>query len=332
MALTTLRGKILASLLFGLAVVIAIGLFSDLRAVGADFGRFQWELLPIIIGCTLLNYGLRWLKWDYYLRRLCFGQGVSNLDSGLIFCAGMVMSVTPGKIGEVFKSYLLRRVNRTPVSRSAPIVLAERLTDGLAMLLLMGLGLTLYPPARPAFAALVVVTLIGILVVQNRPLCERIVALIATVPLGKKIAPRLLTVYDSLSQLLNWRVLLISTLISLVSWGFECLAFYYVISGLGIESTGLLLLQATFIFAASTLFGLVSFLPGGLGASEVSSVGLLVTMVGLSASSATTATIIIRFCTLWFGVVVGLIALAWFSRRYQNAELGVENAELGIEN
>ena len=31
---------------------------------------------------------------------------------------------------------------------------------------------------------------------------------------------------------------------------------------------------------------------------------------------ATTATIIIRFCTLWFGVTLGAIALAIFSRRY----------------
>jgi glycosyltransferase 2 family protein len=324
MTLKSLRGKVLASLALGLVVVVAIGLLSDLRAVGDDLRRFGWALLPLVLGCTLLNYALRWLKWDYYLKRLQLDDQVSRLDSVLIFCAGMVMSVTPGKIGEVFKSYLLKRINNTAISASAPIVLAERLTDGLAMLLLMGLGLTLYPPARLAFVVLVLATVAGIALLQQRPLFERMVGFIERLPLGPKLAPRLLTIYTSLNQLLDWRILLVSTLISLVSWGFECLAFYYVLVGLGIEGTPLLLLQATFIFAASTLFGLVSFLPGGLGASEVSSVGLLVAMVGMNASSATSATIIIRFCTLWFGVLVGVIALAWFGRRYRDRVLSFE--------
>jgi uncharacterized membrane protein YbhN (UPF0104 family) len=322
MSFNTLRGKILTSLLIGLAVIIAISLFSDLREVGRDLGAFQWLLLPAILGLTVLNYLLRWLKWEYYLRRLGLGQGVSRLDSGLIFTAGLVMSVTPGKLGEVFKSYLLRRVNATPVSRSAPIVLAERLTDGLAMLLLMALGLTLYPPARPAFIVLVVATLAGIIIAQNRGLSMGLIGLAERLPGGPRLAPRLRNIYESTAQLLDWRILIVSTLLSFVSWGFECVAFYYVLAGLGVSGGWLLLLQCTFIFAASTLFGLVSFLPGGLGVSEVSSVGLLVAMAGTTSSAATTATILIRFCTLWFGVLLGVIALAWFGRRHRAAYTG----------
>lgn len=329
MALKTLQGKLLASLLLGLAVIIVIGLVSDAQAVGRDLGTFRWELLPAILGLTVLNYALRWLKWEFYLRRLALGGDVGRLDSALIFCAGLLMSVTPGKLGEVFKSYLLRRVNGTAVSRSAPIVLAERLTDGLAMLLLMALGLTLYPPARPIFVVLVLATLAGILVLQFRQLSLALIDGTARLPFGKRLAPRLHAIYASTLQLLEWRVLLVSTVISFISWGFECLAFYYVLVGLGVEGTPLLLLQATFIFAASTLFGLVSFLPGGLGVSEVSSVGLLVAMVGLVASTATTATILIRFCTLWFGVLVGAVALGWFGRRYQAEPAGSLVLEAG---
>jgi uncharacterized protein (TIRG00374 family) len=331
MSLKTLQGKIVVSLLIGIAVVIVMGLVSDAQAVARDLGSFRWELLPAILGLTVLNYALRWLKWEYYLRRLALGAGVGRLDSALIFCSGMVMSVTPGKVGEVFKSYLLKRVNGVAVSRSAPIVLAERLTDGLAMLLLMALGLTLYPPARPVFAALVIATFAGILVLQYRQLSLALIGGVSRAPLGAKVAPKLLTVYESTAQLLNWRVLGVSTLISFISWGCECLAFYYVLVGLGVEGTALLALQATFIFAASTLFGLVSLLPGGLGVSEVTSAGMLVAIVGLPASAATTATILIRFCTLWFGVLVGVVALAWFGRRYgeDGGERLQDTAEVG---
>lgn len=312
---TSLRRSILISLALGLLVVIALGLASDARAVAASFGAFDWTALPAVLGLTLFNYALRWLKWDYYLRRMGMGDGVSYYDSVLLFTSGMVMAVTPAKVGEVLKSALLKRINGTPITASAPIVLAERITDGLAMLLLMAAGLTLYPPARPAFVALLVITVIGLLVVQSQPLVARLLALLERLPLGGKIAPRAATVYDSSRRLLSWRLLSVSTIISIVSWFGECAALYYVLVGLGVTGDDLLL-KATFVFAASTLFGLVSFLPGGLGVSEASSTGLLVLLVPMAAGPATTATIIIRFCTLWFGVSLGVIALAQFGRRY----------------
>lgn len=316
--LSQLRGKIILAALIGLVVVAALGLFSDIRQVGDSFRHFNWAMLPAILGFTLLNYLLRWLKWDYYLRKMNMGQGVSYADSGLLFTSGMVMAVTPGKVGEVLKSFLLRTINGTPVAQSAPIVLAERLTDGLAMLLLMGLGLTLYPPARPAFVLLLVLSVAGIIVLQFRPLCERLLALLARMPVVGKLAPKIATIYESTHQLLSWQLLLVSTIISVVSWFGECVAMYYVLRGLGVEPSWLLLLIATFVFAASTLFGLVSFLPGGLGVSEASSTGMLVLLIpGLAAGAATTATLIIRFCTLWFGVSLGAIALAMLSRRYR---------------
>lgn len=129
--------KIAISVILGALVIAALGIFADLRDVGTSFATFDYRMLAPVLLWTIFNYVLRWLKWDYYLRKLNFGTNVSRYDSALLFTSGMVMAVTPGKVGEVFKSYLLKRINNTPVSASAPIVLAERLTDGLAMLLLM---------------------------------------------------------------------------------------------------------------------------------------------------------------------------------------------------
>jgi glycosyltransferase 2 family protein len=316
--LSNLRRNIIVSALLGLLVLVVLGLVGDIRQVGQSFGTFDWRMLPAILGFTVLNYVLRWLKWDYYLRRMGMNRGVSRTNSALLFTSGMVMAVTPGKVGEVLKSYLLRRINGTPITASAPIVLAERVTDGLAMLLLMGFGLTLYTPARPAFFALLLISVAGLVALQFRALMERMLAVIEGLPFGSRLAPRLMTMYISSQRLLSWRLLLASTAISIVSWFGECIAFYYVLRGLGQPPSYLLLLQATFVFAASTLFGLVSFLPGGLGVSEASSTGLLVLLVPMAGGPATTATIIIRFCTLWFGVTLGALALAIFGRRYSD--------------
>jgi glycosyltransferase 2 family protein len=320
-ARANLGRNIALSAVLGALVLAALSLFTDIRSVGTSLATFRWSLLWPILLWTLFNYALRWLKWDYYLRKLGMGAGVSYADSGLLFTSGMVMAVTPGKIGEVFKSYLLRRVNHTPISASAPIVLAERLTDGLGMLVLMAVGLNLYPPARPLFWLLLIGGIVGIGVLQYRPAAEWLLDRSGRLPVVGRFSQAARRFYESSFALLSWRLLLVSTIISIVSWGGECVAFYYVLVGLGVTPSFDLLLIATFVFAASTLFGLVSFLPGGLGTSEASSVALLVALInGLALPVATAATIMIRFCTLWFGVSLGVIALLIFERRYRSAD------------
>lgn len=318
--------KVALSAVLGALVVAGLGIFADFRQVGESFAAFNYQaLLPILLW-TLFNYALRWLKWDYYLRKLNFGQGVGRLDSGLLFTSGMVMAVTPGKIGEVFKSYLLKRINGTPVSASAPIVLAERLTDGLAMLLLMAAGLNLYPPARPLFWVLLLAGFLGLIMLQSRTLTERLFTLIEGRALGRRIAPQLRAFYASTFALFSWQLLLVSTLLSIVSWFGECIAFWYVLTGFGQPASSHLLLVATFIFAAATLFGLVSFLPGGLGVSEASSAGLLLLLLPMTKPTATAATLVIRFCTLWFGVSLGMLALLVFERRHSGQTAGIDGA------
>lgn len=311
--------KVALSAVLGALIVAALSLLTDVRAVGNSLAMFRWSSLWAILLWTVFNYVLRWLKWDYYLRKLGMGDGVSRADSGLLFTAGMVMAVTPGKVGEVFKSYLLKRINGTPISSSAPIVLAERLTDGLGMLLLMAVGLNLYPPARPLFWLLLAVGVAGVAALQYRPLALWLLDRIERLPLIGRFGGHARSFYESSFALLSWRLLLVSTILSIVSWGGECVAFYYVLTGFGIAPSVDLMIIATFIFAASTLFGLVSFLPGGLGTSEASSVALLVALVGgMTLATATAATVMIRFCTLWFGVSLGVLALLVFERRYRD--------------
>jgi uncharacterized protein (TIRG00374 family) len=70
--------------------------------------------------------------------------------------------------------------------------------------------------------------------------------------------------------------------------------------------------EAVFIFAFSSIIGALTMLPGGLGTAEGSIVGLTV-MLGVDISQATAATLIIRFSTLWFGVIIGLVILQFLS-------------------
>jgi len=115
--------------------------------------------------------------------------------------------------------------------------------------------------------------------------------------------------YESAYTLLQWRPLLLAILIGLVSWSGECGALYFVFIGLGVAPSLALLIKATFILAFSSLVGSASGLPGGLGAAEGSVLGLTRLLVSPSAAFGGATTLLIRFCTLWFGLALGVIAL-----------------------
>jgi uncharacterized protein (TIRG00374 family) len=68
---------------------------------------------------------------------------------------------------------------------------------------------------------------------------------------------------------------------------------------------------AVFVLSFSTAVGAVSALPGGLGAAEVSIAGMLTLILGMPPAEATSATVLIRLATLWFGVALGLITWAF---------------------
>ncbi len=320
-----LRGRFLLSLGLGLCVVLALSLWGDVERIGQAFAQFRWRYLPLILGLTLLNYLLRFIKWHYYLGQI--EARVERGDSAAIFLSGLSMVMTPGKVGEFLKSYLLKQVAGTPMSASAPVVLAERLTDGIALLLLAVAGLALFRHGWPASGGLALIAALAVLcvaLVQHRPTAERLLDLASKLPLVGRWAAHLRSFYESAYRLLTLKNLLLAVGIGLVSWSGECVAFYLVLLGLGLPDGWLLLVTASFILAASTLLGSASLLPGGLGLADASVTGLLLLLSDVTRDVAVAATLLIRFCTLWFGVVVGVAALLAFRRRFAPARLAID--------
>ena len=73
---------------------------------------------------------------------------------------------------------------------------------------------------------------------------------------------------------------------------------------------------ATFIYAAMTVAGALSFLPGGLGVTEAGMLALLAKFgTGIDRGTAAAATFVTRGATLWFAVALGLPAMVLYARR-----------------
>src|ERR1044072_5197291 len=164
-----MRGRLLLGLILGVVVVVALSVYADFTKMVEVLRDFEWLLLPFVLLFTMFNYVLRLYKWDVYLRMIG-ATGVAKLDSALIFFSGMAMAMTPGKVGEVLKSYLLKQVRGTPVATSAPIVMAERMTDGIAMLVLAAAGLVLFDYGRLVMIGIAVFVVVFLVVFQNRAL------------------------------------------------------------------------------------------------------------------------------------------------------------------
>jgi uncharacterized protein (TIRG00374 family) len=108
------------------------------------------------------------------------------------------------------------------------------------------------------------------------------------------------------------------TAIGVISWSGECIAFFLVLSGLGIDDSWSLLLIATFVLGVSSLAGGISMLPGGLGVADASVAAMLLVLVddpGMTDAVAVAATLLIRFATLWFAVLLGVAMLFVLRRR-----------------
>ncbi len=302
-----LRTGLIFSLALALIVMTAIALYGDLPHLIAAIAHFRWEFLPIILGLTLFNYCGRFLKWQYYLKRLTIT--LSWRKSLLIFMSGLSMAITPGKVGELLNSYLLKRSTGEPVSRTSPIIMSERLTDGIAMIALSSTGLFLYRYGWELLAVLLACVVAGVLVIQNRRLSLALLAFGGRLPVISRAAQWLGAFYESSYTLLQWRPLLLAISIGTVSWAGECVALYFVFAGLGLGFGFELFVKSMFIMGVSSLIGSASGLPGGLGTADGSMIGLTRLLLTPSATIGGAATLLIRLCTLWFGLALGVVAL-----------------------
>ena len=292
----------------------AIALLGDVRALRATLSTFAWWTFAASLALSLGNYGLRFFKWDFYLRLL----GIHDVPRGESFCiylAGFSMSVTPAKAGEVFKSALLASARGYPIARTAPIVIADRLTDLISLIAMVALGGLLFPGGW--IVALAATTLVVglMLFVLVRPLGDWTIAQTERFALGRRLAPKVRDAYDALRILASPRALLLPTAISVLAWALEAIGLWVILVGLGAPAP---LALASFVYATATLAGAVAMLPGGVGGAEITMISLLVALShgAIATPAAKAGTLLCRLATLWFAVLLGALALAWFRRHY----------------
>lgn len=268
-----------------------------------------WGALPHVAAAAalaVLSFALRSVRWHIYLQAVRVRSTLAF--SGLTYMAGLAYTVSPGKIGEVTRArYLLDRGGSWGTVSGAFVV--ERLLDLIILTAFGGVVLS----ARPEFRAVTWITLASCLA-----LCIALVVLpwsqalarCQSQSMGQRLARAVLTPVCQAQVFLRGRLFTIGLLLGALAWACEGLAVAALVQGITPGDWPWWSVGGS--FAVAIVVGALSFLPGGLGGTEVVMTGLL-HWLGISLADALLITLVWRLVTLWLAVALGWAAVAWLS-------------------
>lgn len=301
---------ILLSILGGIVLYLGAMFLSDFHATRDAIlavGLVGWS---VILGLSLLNYALRFWRWDWYLKKLSHTRLPRRRHLAYYLC-GFALSTTPGKAGETVRSLYLKRHNIS-YAHTISTFFVERFQDLLSIVLISCAAGFLFQGYGP------VVLVTGLIVFGSLPLLHSRKVLQGLTDwsqqhpgkLGSALA-HLVTLLKSSALLLRNQELIVGLLIGFMAWLAEALGFWFLLHWLGQDVS---VLMAVSIYGVAVLIGAISFLPGGLGSTEAVMTLLLVSL-GVEQSVAVAATLICRIATLWFAVFLGLIVASVLAAR-----------------
>ena len=295
---------IIISIILSIIVYAVFFFFTDWASIISSVEKIGLALIIILLILSLLNYAMRFLRWEVLIRNAKIK--IKLKDSLKSFLAGLCLTITPGKAGELFKASFVKKYSNTSRLKVLPIVILERIFDltGFASILLISLlfvSFENYASAAMQASIIIFAALIfSFLFIKTRICREIIKKVINKFSFLKKKEEIILEVLDDYSAISFTKIMALIVL-SFLGWFFEVIELYLLFNVFNINAD---IFMAGFVFGFSSLIGLISFTPGGIIGFEASSGLLLSNLLGLTVSTAAVITLIIRLTTLWFAVLI----------------------------
>lgn len=308
------RNGLWLTAVLSVGVFVGLVVFAEATAVAAAFAAFEWRIFLVVLMLATTAYVLRFLRWEFYLRTLSID--IPLRVSAVVFFSGLMFVVTPGKVGELWKSWFMKDLQGVPASRVTSVVGADRLTDFLALGLMASLGPLVYGRSIALIVIVFVTVGLGIGLLQWRSACLRLLSVLESAPVVNKYARAAEELYESSQALFKPRPLGVAMVLSTAAWTIEATALWVILYGFGIPGS---VFQSVFVYGFGLVIGAVSMLPGGLGVAEASMVGLLLSF-GYERSVAVSTVLILRAGTLWYAVLLGLTVYVQFTTKLRLVE------------
>jgi len=290
-------------LIFALAGVVLYGIATfagDYRTVVTALSEFPGRKLALVMALVIFGWLLRGWRFSYYLRKsnehVPLGYALSA------FLAGFALTGTPGKVGEAVKGVFLKQDYGVPVTKVMGILVVERLMDLWGVLLLGSFSLLLFRGWEGLFFLCAGIVIAGGVFLCMERLYRPVLQRLSKVSFLSWPSVKVLETLLAGKDLMKPRVFFVGLVVSAIAWGMESVALYVIMEGFALPTT---LLQANFVYCFSTIVGALTMLPGGIGTTEAGMIGLLA-FLGIPYASGLPSVILIRLCTLWAAVLVGI--------------------------
>ncbi len=278
-------------------------------------GRVDWSeaagtiagsnilLVACALGIYYATFPLRAVRWALLLRE--GGAEVGWRDLVRILLLGwFVNSLVPAKLGDLYRSYLVKRRFGISLSRTVGVVVAERLLDLVVVFGLLVIG------GYVAFGRTVLPDLWIVYVTGAALALVIALALVAIYLVGPKIARFFPGEVRRIGRLFregvlhSFRALPVAGALTLIIWGAEAMRLMFVLWALGLElpASGIV-----FVAVATSLLTTVPLTPAGFGFVEIAMVYVLTEGFGLTQSSAVAVAVLDRAVSVFSVIVVGAI-------------------------
>ncbi|MCB9250642.1 MAG: flippase-like domain-containing protein [Ignavibacteriales bacterium] len=301
-----LKRNIILTFIFAFTIYIFLAFYSDFDSLYYSLEQFQLPNFILVFFFSLIGIFIKFYRWHYLL--LVSKIKIDFKNSLLVFGTGLIMGITPGKWGEVFKSYLLKKDFDIELVKSLPIIFAERMSEFLTLIFLSILTLFFLNQYQTFLFVLIIFFVVTILFLTNKSVLQLFLKYLSKVKFLKIDASKTRSILASQKIIINP----ILYIISIFAWLFEFFCFYIILSNF---INDISVFKSVTLYSFAILFGSISMLPGGLGATE-GSLTFLLFQNGILKNDAVAVTVLIRFFTLWLSVFIGVLSsVIYFKRR-----------------
>lgn len=301
------KNKVWLIIIFAVVIYLIMGIYADFGDLISAIEKFNWVFVPVMIILTTIAYFIRFIKWNFFLKSV--GVHLNIKDNLFVFFSGLGMIITPAKVGEIWKGWLIKDINGESLSKTVPVVIIDRVTDLIGLIILSLLGIIYYKEGTYIIITLIVIFTLFFVAIRSKTVSGKIISLLEK--RAGKYSKDIKTMHSTFEETMKPKNLVGMSFLSVFAWFFECLALYFVIIGFG-QSISLVI--STFVFSFASLAGAVSMIPGGLGVAEATISGML-QYFGLTSTISVGVAIIIRFGTLWYGAILGFLVYLIFKKK-----------------
>ena len=277
---------------------------SDLGEVYAQLNKMDTSYLPIILLLIPLCWIVLFTRWNLLLKNS--NVYVPVKDNLKIYLSGFALSITPGKVGELIKSQLLKNKFGIPREKTAPIVLVEQLYNIIGIIGVSILGLWYFEFGAHIILIAASLLVIILILISSKRLFEKFLTLLSRIKFLSQYTSAFSNSYDVLRKSTRGWVVVYASALSIAFWLIESVIAYFVLLSFGVNHIEFLSVITT--YTSSIILGVASFLPLGIGVVEGSLAGFF-TLQGVDVSVALTLVIFIRIFTRWIAVSVGFVSL-----------------------